>query len=183
MKYYKPFQLFLSFFKIGVFTFGGGYAMIALIEKEVVGRRQWVEQKEFLDLLTLAQTSPGPLALNTAVFVGYKVDGYRGGLSSVLGVVVPSFTIILTIALFFSAFRHNHVVEAVFMGMRPAVVALVLAPIFGLAKGLRAWQLACAAVALAVTWYVGFSPVWLIVVGAIGGLSYAYYAKNKGKES
>ena len=85
----KSLNLFWSFFKVGVFTFGGGYAMVPLIEKEVVDRRAWIDREEFLDLLTLAQTSPGPLALNTAVFVGYKIDRYRGALSSVLGVVVP----------------------------------------------------------------------------------------------
>ena len=155
----KSFDLFWSFLKIGIFTFGGGYAMVALIEKEVVDRRRWVERTEFLDLLTLAQTSPGALALNTAVFVGYKVDGYRGGGWSVLGVVVPSFVIILVIALFFAEFRHDPVVEAVFKGMRPAVVALVLG----------------------VTWYAGFSPVYLILVGALAGIGYGVYRKKKGK--
>ena len=132
----KSLNLFWSFFKVGVFTFGGGYAMVPLIEKEVVDRRAWIDREEFLDLLTLAQTSPGPLALNTAVFVGYKIDRYRGAFSSVLGVVVPSFVIILLVALFFVSFEHEPVVEAVFKGMRPAVVALILAPIIHLSKGL-----------------------------------------------
>ena len=131
----KSLNLFWSFFKVGVFTFGGGYAMVPLIEKELVDRRAWIDREEFLDLLTLAQTSPGPLALNTAVFVGYKIDRYRGAFSSVLGVVVPSFVIILLVALFFVSFEHEPVVEAVFKGMRPAVVALILAPIIHLSKG------------------------------------------------
>ena len=149
--------------------------MVALIEKEVVDRRRWVERTEFLDLLTLAQTSPGALALNTAVFVGYKVDGYRGGVWSVLGVVVPSFVIILVIALFFAEFRHDPVVEAVFKGMRPAVVALVLA------RGIGPVRLGLGALALGVTWYAGFSPVYLILVGALAGIGYGVYRKKKGK--
>lgn len=172
-------QLFWSFLKIGVFTFGGGYAMVALIEKEVVDRRRWVERDQFLNLLTLAQTSPGPLALNTAVFVGYKVDRYRGGAAAVLGVVVPSFIIILVIALFFASFRNHPTVDAVFKGMRPAVVALVLAPLIGLSRGLNAWRIAAAVVALAVTWYVGFSPVYLIVIGAAVGLGWTLYKLKK----
>ena len=137
----KSLNLFWSFFKVGVFTFGGGYAMVPLIEKEVVDRRAWIDREEFLDLLTLAQTSPGPLALNTAVFVGYKIDRYRGAFSSVLGVVVPSFVIILLVALFFVSFEHEPVVEAVFKGMRPAVVALILAPIIHLSNGVSYWPL------------------------------------------
>lgn len=176
-----PLTLFWSFLKIGVFTFGGGYAMVALIEKEVVDRRRWVERADFLDLLTLAQTSPGPLALNTAVFVGYKVDRYRGGFCSVMGVVVPSFVIILLVALFFVAFQHNPTVQAIFRGMRPAVVALILAPIYSLSRGIGPWRLGLAVVALAATWYVGFSPVYLILLGAIGGLTWAWQLKRKGK--
>ena len=163
----KSLNLFWSFFKVGVFTFGGGYAMVPLIEKEVVDRRAWIDREEFLDLLTLAQTSPGPLALNTAVFVGYKIDRYRGAFSSVLGVVVPSFVIIL-------------VVEAVFKGMRPAVVALILAPIIHLSKGLGAWRFVLASLALGATWYFGFSPVYLILVGAVGGLGWTFCLKRKG---
>ena len=166
----KSFDLFWSFLKIGIFTFGGGYAMVALIEKEVVDRRRWVERTEFLDLLTLAQTSPGALALNTAVFVGYKVDGYRGGVWSVLGVVVPSFVIILVIALFFAEFRHD-----------PVVVALVLAPVFNLSRGIGPVRLGLGALALGVTWYAGFSPVYLILVGALAGIGYGVYRKKKGK--
>ena len=130
--------------------------------------------------MTLAQTSPGPLALNTAVFVGYKIDRYRGAFSSVLGVVVPSFVIILLVALFFVSFEHEPVVEAVFKGMRPAVVALILAPIIHLSKGLGAWRFVLASLALGATWYFGFSPVYLILVGAVGGLGWTFCLKRKG---
>ena len=94
------FAIFWSFFKIGAFTFGGGYAMIPLIQHEVIKHRGWIEERTFLDMLTLAQTAPGPISLNTAVFVGYKCRGVLGALIAVLGVVLPSFFIILLIAIF-----------------------------------------------------------------------------------
>lgn len=128
-------SFFLSFLKIGIFTFGGGYAMIPLVQREVIDKG-WVKENEFLELLTLAQSAPGPIALNTAVFVGYKVHGYRGMLAAVMGIILPAFLIILVIAIFFNSIRENRVVEAVFKGIRPAVVALMLAPVFGFSKGL-----------------------------------------------
>ena len=112
--------IFVSFLKIGMFTFGGGYAMLPLIERELITKRKWIEQKEFLDLLTLAQSVPGPIAVNTAVFVGYKVRGLRGAAAALLGTVTPSFVIILVIAIFFAGIRQNPVVDAAFKGMRPA---------------------------------------------------------------
>ena len=101
------FELFRSFFKIGLFTFGGGYAMVPLIEAEIIERRRWLPQGEFLDLLTLAQSSPGPIAVNTSVFIGYKVRGLRGAVAASLGAVLPSFLIILIVAIFFAGIRHN----------------------------------------------------------------------------
>ena len=95
-------SLFISFLKIGAFTFGGGYAMVPLIEREVIDNRGWVQREDFLDLLTIAQSAPGPIALNTAVFVGYRIAGIWGALSSLLGIVIPSFTIILLVAIFFA---------------------------------------------------------------------------------
>lgn len=163
------FAIFWSFFKIGAFTFGGGYAMIPLIQHEVINRRSWIEEHTFLDMLTLAQTAPGPISLNTAVFVGYKCRGVLGALIAVLGVVLPSFFIILLIAIFFSEIRTNHWVDAAFKGMRPAVVALIVAPIIGLCRGMNRWLIVVAvAVALAV-WYFGISPIWLLIVGACAG--------------
>ena len=137
-------DIFWSFLKIGAFTFGGGYAMIPLIQHEVIHRRRWIEERDFLDLLTLAQTAPGPIALNTAVFVGYKRRGYLGALSAILGVIVPSFLVILVVAIFFASIRDNAYVDAAFKGMRPAVVALIVAPIVGLTKGMRWWLVAVA---------------------------------------
>ena len=93
--------IFASFFKIGLFTFGGGYAMLPLIEQELIAKRGWIEHKEFLDLLTLAQSVPGPIAINTSVFVGYKMRGLKGAVAALLGSVLPSFVIILAIALLF----------------------------------------------------------------------------------
>ena len=124
-------EILKSFLKIGAFTFGGGYAMIPIIQYEVVNRRGWLSEKEFVELLTIAQAAPGPISLNTAVFVGYKCRGYKGALAAIMGVVIPSFVIILAVAMFFHTMRDNRWVDAAFRGMRPAVVALIVAPIVG----------------------------------------------------
>lgn len=172
-------QLFLSFAKISTFTFGGGYAMIPLIQREVIERRHWIEREQFLDLLALAQSAPGPIALNTSVFVGYKIRGIRGALAAISGIVVPCFVIILLIAMFFADIRHDPVVEAVFKGMRPAVVALIAAPILSLSKGLGWVRSTLAILAVAAAWYFGFSPMYLILAGAGGGLLYGLYNAKK----
>ena len=172
-------DIFWSFLKIGAFTFGGGYAMIPLIQHEVIHRRRWIEERDFLDLLTLAQTAPGPIALNTAVFVGYKRRGYLGALSAIMGVIVPSFLVILVVAIFFASIRDNAYVDAAFKGMRPAVVALIVAPIIGLTKGMRWWLIAVALAVAMVVWYFGISPVWFLIAGAVVG---ACLAARRGGE-
>ena len=161
------FELFGSFLKIGAFTFGGGYAMIPLIEREVIDRRRWIERQEFLDLLTIAQSAPGPISLNTSVFVGYKLRGYAGAIASILGVVLPSYTIILAVALF-----DNAAVDAAFKGMRPAVVALIIGPVISLTRGMhRALYLVIAASALAI-WHLGWSPVYILFAAALAGIGW-----------
>ncbi len=162
-------EIFWSFLKIGAFTFGGGYAMIPLIQHEVIHKRRWIEERDFLDLLTLAQTAPGPIALNTAVFVGYKRRGYLGALSAIMGVIVPSFLVILVVAIFFASIRDNAYVDAAFKGMRPAVVALIVAPIVGLTNGMRWWLIAVALAVALVVWHFGISPVWFLIAGAVVG--------------
>lgn len=171
-------EIFWSFMKIGAFTFGGGYAMIPLIQLEVINRRCWLTATEFSDLLTLAQAAPGPISLNTAVFVGYKQHGYGGALAAVLGVVLPSFFIILMVALFFANMRDNVWVDAAFRGMRPAVVALIVAPVVGLARGMHWMLISVAAATSLVVWYFGLSPVWLLLAGALGGV---LWAANNGR--
>ena len=173
------FEIFWSFLKIGAFTFGGGYAMIPLIQHEVINNRSWLSKEEFIELLTIAQAAPGPIALNTAVFVGYKHRGYWGAVSAVLGVVVPSFTIILFVAIFFASMRDNRWVDAAFKGMRPAVVALIVAPIVGLTKGIHWVLVAVAAATALLVWYFGFSPIWVLIAGAIGG---ALWVAKRGEE-
>ncbi|MBR4029036.1 MAG: chromate transporter [Alistipes sp.] len=173
------FEIFWSFLKIGAFTFGGGYAMIPLIQHEVINNHRWLSDREFVELLTIAQAAPGPIALNTAVFVGYKYRGYWGAVSAVLGVVIPSFTIILFVAIFFASMRDNRWVDAAFKGMRPAVVALIVAPIVGLTKGLHWVLIAVAAATALLVWYFGFSPIWVLIAGAIGG---ALWVAKRGEE-
>ena len=143
--------------------------MIPLIQHEVIHKRRWIEERDFIDLLTLAQTAPGPIALNTAVFVGYKRRGYLGALSAIMGVIVPSFLVILIVAIFFASIRDNAYVDAAFKGMRPAVVALIVAPIVGLTKGMRWWLVAVALVVALVVWHFGISPVWFLIAGAVVG--------------
>ncbi len=173
------FTLFWSFLKIGVFTFGGGYAMIPLIERELIDRKGWIARDRFLEMLTLAQSAPGPIALNTAVFVGYSKDKMRGAVAAALGVIVPSFVILLLIAIFFTDFKDNHVVEAMFKGMRPAVVSLIAAPVIGLARGMNLYRIGLGIVAAAAVWRLHVSPVLLIIAGAVGGILWVVYRNRK----
>jgi len=174
-------QLFWSFFKIGAFTLGGGYAMIPLIEQEIVGRRRWISAEEFSDTLTLAQSAPGPIAINSAVFVGYKMRGMKGVLTSVLGTVLPSFVVILLIAMYFVNIRDNEIVERIFKGLRPAVVALIAVPVIRmLEKKKFEWNVVLIATmaTVAISW-LKISPVIVILAAGIGGI--VYYLINKKK--
>ena len=130
-------NLFRIFLKIGFFTLGGGYAMIPQIESEIVDRRKWMDRKDFLDLIAVAQTCPGALAVNMSVYIGYKLRKMRGAICATLGVALPSFVIILLIAMFFHQFQDNEVVRSVFNGIRPAVVALICAPVFSMGRAAR----------------------------------------------
>ena len=173
----KSLQLFGTFFKIGAFTLGGGYAMIPLVQREVVDNRAWIDEEEFLDLIALAQSAPGIIAVNTAVFVGYKIAGWRGVVMSVLGATLPSFLIILLIAMCFTHFREYPQVEAVFKGIRPAVVALIAAPLSKMAKAAKiTWKNAWIPIAAALLiWLLGVSPVLIIVAAIVGGLAWTAY--------
>ena len=111
---HKLFTMFFSFFKIGAFTFGGGYAMIPLIQAEVVDKQEWISEEDFLDIVVISQSFPGALAVNTSVFIGYKISGIIGAIIALLGVVIPSFSIILVIAHFFLQFRNNNLIDCLF---------------------------------------------------------------------
>lgn len=168
--------MFTTFFKIGAFTLGGGYAMIPIVQEEVVTHRKWIGEEEFLDLIALAQSAPGIIAVNTAVFVGYKIDGWKGLFSAVLGAILPSFCIILLIATCFTHFREYPQVEAVFKGIRPAVVALIAAPLYKMAKAAKiSWKTAIIPVAAALLiWLGGLSPILIIAVAILGGLAFVW---------
>lgn len=173
-------KLFTTFFKIGLFSFGGGFAMIPLIEREVIERNKWIDRKDFVDMLVLAQSTPGPIAVNTAVFVGYKTAGTLGAIMATLGTVLPSFIVILLLALFFAEVRDNRYVDAAFRAMRPAVVALIVAPLVGLVKDMKWYLIAISAAVAMAVWYFGISPVYLIAGGVAVGVAIAIYNGRKG---
>lgn len=164
-------ELFGIFSKIGAFTIGGGYAMVPLIEEEIVNKRQWMAKEDFLDLLAISQSAPGVLAVNISIFIGYKLRGIRGCLVTTLGSVLPSFLIILVIALFFHNYQDNAVVERIFKGIRPAVVALIAAPTFSMAKSakINKYTVWIPTVSALLIWLLGFSPIWVIVLSGAGG--------------
>ncbi|MBR4849302.1 MAG: chromate transporter [Alistipes sp.] len=173
-------KLFTTFFKIGLFSFGGGFAMIPLIQREVIEKRRWIDEKDFLDMLVLAQSTPGPIAVNTAVFVGYKTAGTLGAIMATLGTVMPSFIVILVLALFFAEVRENRYVDAAFRAMRPAVVALIVAPLLGLVKGMKWYLMGVAAAVAVAVWYFGFSPAYLIGASLVIGVVIAVVNGRKG---
>lgn len=174
-------QLFTTFFKIGAFTLGGGYAMIPIIEAEIVDRRRWISKEEFLDLIAVAQSCPGVFAINISVFIGYKLRQVRGAVWSALGTALPSFLIILMIAMFFHRFMDVPWVAAMFRGIRPAVVALIAVPTFNLAKSAHLTFSNCwiPIVSALLIWLLGVNPIFIIITAAIGGLLYGVLAESE----
>ncbi len=179
-------QLFSTFFKIGAFTFGGGWAMISIIEREIVDKHHWIDREEFLDLLAIAQSLPGILAVNISVAVGDKLEGRKGSIWAALGTILPSFLIILAIAIFLTPdlIKNNEILSAIFKGIRPAVVALIIAPVISAAKAAKLnWITVWIPIAVAaLIWSklpVVSNPILWIALGAVGG----YFAFKKGMDS
>ena len=171
--------LYKTFLKIGMFTIGGGYAMIPLIESEVVNRHRWVEKKELLDLIAVAQSCPGVFAINMSIFIGNKLRGTKGAIAATIGTATPSLVCILLIAMFLQQFQHIPWVAATFAGIRPAVVALMAIPTFNMMKQAEISLLNCwipIASALLI-WGLGVNPVYIILAAGIGGYIYGLFLK------
>ncbi len=178
-------QLFVTFMKIGAFTFGGGWAMISIIEREICDKHHWIEKEEFLDLLAVAQSMPGILAVNISVSVGDKLRGLKGSLAAALGTILPSFVIILLIAMFLTpeTIKNNPIISRMFMGIRPAVVALIIAPVITTARAARiGWKTIAIPLAVAVLICsdlpVISNPIVFIMLGALGGYIYYIIGRN-----
>lgn len=166
-------KLFLVMFKIGLFTFGGGYAMISLLESELVAKRKWLENDEFLNVVAIAESTPGPVAINAATYVGYKLAGVWGSLSATVAVALPSFSIIFLISLFFDAFLSLKYVAYAFDGIQVCVIFLILSAGVKMLLKLEktVWNIAVTAVVIAVmialsVLSIAFSSVWYILITA-----------------
>jgi len=174
------FELLKTFFQIGFFTIGGGYAMIPLIERKVVDEKRWVSEQELLDLIAVAQSCPGIFAVNLSIFIGHKRKGNKGALVSAIGTCLPSFLCILAIALVFQQFRENVYVEHFFHGIRPAVVALIALPVFRMAKSakINRYNIWIPLVAAFFIWMLGVSPIFVVLVAGVSGYVYGKYLKD-----
>lgn len=177
-RFKKIIRLFFEFFKIGLFTFGGGYAMIAVMERELVEKKNFLTHEEFLDIIAIAESSPGPLAINSATFIGYKTCKFFGSLFATLGVVLPSFIIIFAISLFFERFIALEYVGYAFRGIQAAVAFLILSAGIKMLKHLKHTVFNAIMVSLTVAVMVllefiapDFSTVFLILIGGVIGLT------------
>ena len=170
----------MTFAKIGMFTIGGGYAMIPLIEREIVKKR-WMSKEDFMEMFALTQSLPGVFAVNISIFVGYKLHKVKGSLVCALATILPSFVIMMLIAMFFAHFQDNQVMIRIFNGIRPAVVALIAAPTFSMAKSARInrYNIWIPVVSALLIWLLGFSPIWIIIAAGVGGYCFGRFQRPK----
>ena len=187
----KALHMFLIMFKIGLFTFGGGYAMIALLENEFVTKRKWIEHDEFMDMVAIAESTPGPIAINSATYIGYKRGGVIGSIMSTLGVVLPSFIIIFVISLFFDQFLSIDIVAKAFRGIQAGVIFLILSAGIKMLKKLKKTPfnvilfVVSSLVMIAFSLFnVSFSSIFYILISAVLGLTIYVigYIKDRKKD-
>ena len=178
------FQVFATFFKIGAFTFGGGYAMIPLIQREAVETHHWVTDDDILDIITIAESTPGPIAINSATFVGYRAAGVLGSVAATLGVVLPSFVTILLISLVLREFQQIQAVQYAFAGIRAGVLALIIKALWGMYKKCPkspvSYVVMGASFVLAA--FVNVSVLPLLIGCALFGLITATYMDRRAKK-
>ena len=174
-------KIFAVFAKIGAFTIGGGYAMIPLIRDEM-SRRGWISEEELPDVVALSQSAPGVMAVNISIFAGHKLRGIKGSIVATLGSILPSFLIILAIAMFFTAFKDNPWVARAFQGIRPAVIALILVPMVDMARKSckKWWAWAIAVASLVAVAFLSVSPIYIILCVAVLGFSITRFREKKG---
>ena len=168
----KLFTLFITFFRIGAFTFGGGYAMIPLIQRETVENHKWISDEDILDVIAIAESTPGPIAINSATFVGYKVAGFFGAFFSTLGVVLPSFVIILAISYALDAFKEIKAVQFAFQGIRAGVLAMIFKALYGMYKKCPKDIVSYIVIAFSflAAVFIDISVIYVLIVCAVIGL-------------
>ena len=172
-------QFFLSCNKIGAFTLGGGYAMIPVMEREFVDKNKWMDRQEFMDIMVVAQTTPGIFSVDMASHIGYKLKGVWGGIVGAVGIAFPSIIVILLIAMCFQQFKDNLYVAKFFHGVRPAVVALIASPCFKMAKtaNINRYNFWIPVVSCALIAFLGVSPIWIIIAAGIAGWLYGRWKR------
>ncbi len=175
-------QIFWVFAKIGAFTIGGGYAMIPIIQAEM-SRRGWIGDDDLPDIVALSQSAPGVMAVNISIFAGHKLRGFKGSVAATLGSILPSFLIILGIAMFFSAFKDNPWVERAFKGIRPVVISLIAVPMINMARKSckNVWTWLLAIVSLVLVAFLNVSPIYIILCVIVLGFSITYYKEGRWK--
>ena len=180
-KFQRILRLFYIFFKIGAFTFGGGYAMIPLISKEVVENENWITDDDILEIVAIAESTPGPIAINSATFVGYRVAGFWGAFFATLGVVLPSFIIILLISAILNEFKENRFVQYAFNGIRVGVLALIVKALWTMyQKAPKNWvSYIVMAGAFITTAFLDISILWVLLGCALFGLVTSFIAERR----
>lgn len=174
-------QLFSVFFRIGAFTFGGGYAMIPLIKEETVTNKKWISDKDILDVVAIAESTPGPIAINSATFIGYRVAGLAGSICATLGVVLPSFMIIFAISFVLKQFEELRAIQYAFVGIRAAVLALILNALLGLYRACPkgAMEYGLMAVCLIAVTFLKLKVIYLILLSAAVGILWSLAVGKK----
>lgn len=177
------FQIFSVFAKIGAFTIGGGYAMIPLIQREIVDRG-WMDEDEFPDIIALAQSAPGLIAVNISIFIGYRLRGIKGSIIATIGGILPPFLIILIIAMAFTGYQDNETIIRIFKGARPAVVALIAAPTFMMARksNRKWWSWLITIASLCLVAFAEISPIYILLTIIMIFFSISKYNENRHRE-
>lgn len=173
-------ELFITFFKISTFALGGGPSMLPLIETDVVYNKNWISKEDFVNMVALTQSVPGPIAVDVSVFVGYKVAGIPGSIAAVFGSVLSAFIVLLLIAMYFVNINKNPNVEAIFKGIRPAVVALLAVPVLsmGHTSKINKKTIIIPIITVVLVSFFNINAVYLIIASALGGLIYGYFARK-----
>lgn len=183
-RFKKALKLFATFFKIGAFTFGGGYAMIPLIQHEVSEKNNWITDDDILEIVAISESTPGPIAINTATFVGYRICGVLGSAAATLGVVIPSFIIILAVSFVLNQFQNLKAVKYAFMGIRAGVLALVLKGLVSMFKKCQKTYVSYIVIVFAaiVGAFTDINVFLIIIVSALFGLvTYSVLHRREGK--